>query len=277
MRGSLTRAVILTLMVMVVGCAGERAERVSVRDVVIDPTKYLGVRVQLRGETRVSVIDEPPNRGTYELMDDGDQVIKVRTRNLPAPGEVVVVDAQVVVETGNAVAHLREVSRCRAEGVFSLCDFNVWGAAVVVAAVVVAGLVAVLILVLLKPEAAASVGGAVTQVFRRAGQTQRIGVVPGGAASVEVVSGPGDIAGRRFSVRQRTSFGREDADVNFSDPTVSRQHAYIVYEGGGYRLVNQSNTNPTQVNGSVVIETKTLNDGDELTMGSIKLRFAVGR
>lgn len=267
------------IALLLAGCAGERAERVSVRDVIVDPTKYLGIRVQIRGETRDSVIEELPNRGLYELLDESDRVIKVRTRNLPAPGEIVVVDGQVLLETGVAIPQLREISRCRVEGLFSMCDFDLWAVAVIVAAIVVAGLVIVLILVLFKPETAVGVRGAVTQVFRRgAARTQRIGVDgPGNRAFVEVVTGPSDLQGRRFSLHQHTSFGREDTDITFEDPFVSRKQAYIALEGGMYRLFNQSQVNPTLVNGSAVTSPRDLADGDELTMGAVKLRFAVDR
>ena len=261
-----------------VGCAGERAERVSVRDVLVDPMKYVGLRLQIRGETRDSVIDEPPSRGTYELLDESDRIIKVRTRNLPAPGEIVVVDGQVLLESGTAVPQLREVARCRAEGLLSLCDFNGWGAAVLVSAVVVAALVVVLILVLLKPEAVASVGGAVTQVFRRgSAETRRLspGRTPT-AAYVEVTSGLRHIEGQKFPLRERTTFGRERSDVLLDDATVSREQAYILYDNGAYRLVNQSQVNPTLVNGSVVNGSRDLSDGDELIMGSVKMRFGLG-
>ena len=260
------------------GCTAEHAERVSVRDVLVDPTKYLGIRLQIRGETRDSIIDEPPNRGTYELLDDSDRTIKVRTRNLPAPGEIVVVDGQVLLESGTAVPQLRELSRCRAEGFFNLCDFSWWGVAVIVSAVLVAGLVAVLMIVLLKPEAAASMGGAVTQVFRRgAAETRRLAPNRPGGASVEVVSGPRDMEGLRFALRERTSFGREQSDVTLDDPFVSREQAYILYDGAAYRLFNQSQTNPTLVNGNVVNGPRDLSDGDEVVMGAVKLRFVLGR
>jgi len=63
-----------------------------------------------------------------------------------------------------------------------------------------------------------------------------------------------------------------DSDIVLSDPNVSRQHAEIRPEGGGYVLCDLGSTNGTRVNGSVVTQ-RRLDDGDEIGVGAARLRF----
>ncbi|HXE59903.1 MAG TPA: FHA domain-containing protein [Gemmatimonadaceae bacterium] len=58
--------------------------------------------------------------------------------------------------------------------------------------------------------------------------------------------------------------------------TVSRQQARLRYEGGRWKLINLSQTNPTAVNGQVLHTpegVRTLQDGDTVEMGELVLRF----
>ena len=68
----------------------------------------------------------------------------------------------------------------------------------------------------------------------------------------------------------------EQAEVGlFGDPEVSRQHAVIEREGGGYVLRDRDGRGRTKVNGAVVPaqEPVTLKDGDRLTLGGTLLVF----
>lgn len=58
------------------------------------------------------------------------------------------------------------------------------------------------------------------------------------------------------------------------DTTVSRRHARLVPEGGGYRLVDEGSSNGTYVNGARVTDAP-LNPGDEINIGGTRFRFEV--
>lgn len=62
------------------------------------------------------------------------------------------------------------------------------------------------------------------------------------------------------------------ADVVLSDPTISRAHAAIGYEGGDFFVQDLGSTNGTRVNGAREPRTP-LRDGDELQLGKLLLRF----
>jgi protein phosphatase len=100
----------------------------------------------------------------------------------------------------------------------------------------------------------------------------------------EISSGPG--AGReiRFvripGVEQEITFGRSRGPqyrhVQLESPTVSRQHARLIFKGGCWLLRNESGTNPTVHNGRALtssLEEVLLQDGDKIEMGEIRFLF----
>jgi predicted nucleic acid-binding Zn-ribbon protein len=62
------------------------------------------------------------------------------------------------------------------------------------------------------------------------------------------------------------------ADVRFDDPTVSRRHALLVRQPDGVRVLDDRSLNGVFVNGKR-IEWRTLEDGDEITVGRYRLHF----
>jgi len=62
------------------------------------------------------------------------------------------------------------------------------------------------------------------------------------------------------------------ADLVLSDPTISRAHAALGYEGGDFFVQDLGSTNGTRVNGEREPRT-ALRDGDELHLGKLLLRF----
>src|SRR5690554_1793712 len=74
---------------------------------------------------------------------------------------------------------------------------------------------------------------------------------------------------------QSVTIGRDrGSDFILDHPTVSRQHALIVEEGGGsYRLVVLSRGGLTAVDGQPVSGEATLWDGAMLTLGKHSVRF----
>jgi hypothetical protein len=63
-----------------------------------------------------------------------------------------------------------------------------------------------------------------------------------------------------------------ECDVVLTDASVSRRHAELRREGSDFVLVDLGSTNGTKVNGAGVKE-RHLADGDEISVGSAKLRF----
>jgi len=98
-------------------------------------------------------------------------------------------------------------------------------------------------------------------------------VQQGGGAALVVRAGGGRV-GESFPLeRDRSTIGRRpDSDVFLDDVTVSRDHALIVRRGGVYHLDDLGSLNGTYVNRQR-IDTKRLEDGDELQVGKYKLTF----
>lgn len=93
---------------------------------------------------------------------------------------------------------------------------------------------------------------------------------PGGAAVGSIYLDDG----RRLEIGEAPlTVGRmPECDVVLSDPNVSRRHAEVRRQGNGFVVVDLGSTNGTRVNGAVVKE-RALTDGDEIVVGSTKLRF----
>ncbi|HEX3807870.1 MAG TPA: DUF3662 and FHA domain-containing protein [Gaiellaceae bacterium] len=81
--------------------------------------------------------------------------------------------------------------------------------------------------------------------------------------------------GKRHEIsKRRVVIGRsKDADVQVSDPNISRRHAELRQEGATYWLVDLDSTNGVEVNGQRVKRLK-LEDGTQFTIGSTELTFS---
>ena len=81
--------------------------------------------------------------------------------------------------------------------------------------------------------------------------------------------------GQRHEIgTRRVVIGRsKDADVQVSDPNVSRRHAEVRQEGTTYWVVDLDSTNGVEVNGKRVKRLK-LEDGTRFTIGSTEIAFA---
>jgi len=63
-----------------------------------------------------------------------------------------------------------------------------------------------------------------------------------------------------------------DADLAVAEPTISRLHAALEREGGGFALQDLGSTNGTRVNGRRETQAR-LRDGDEIELGRLQLRL----
>lgn len=92
-------------------------------------------------------------------------------------------------------------------------------------------------------------------------------------AHLLVVDGPN--AGTVFPIEDECILGRAaDCHVVLQDLTVSRRHARILRSGGAYAIEHVSAVNQTIVNGSAVMTSTLLRDGDVIQVGGISLRFS---
>jgi Ca-activated chloride channel family protein len=94
-------------------------------------------------------------------------------------------------------------------------------------------------------------------------------VVP--EAWLVVVAGPGE--GAAFRLEAENDIGRGlNAAIRVDDPNVSRVNSRVLFEGGGFWVIDCGSTNGTRVNG-VRIERAPLTDGCTIELGAVSLRF----
>ena len=80
--------------------------------------------------------------------------------------------------------------------------------------------------------------------------------------------------GNRISIGDDpVTIGRlPDCEIVLDDRNVSRRHAEVRRQANGFVVVDLDSTNGTKVNGAGAKE-RRLEDGDEITLGSTKIRF----
>jgi pSer/pThr/pTyr-binding forkhead associated (FHA) protein len=109
-----------------------------------------------------------------------------------------------------------------------------------------------------------------------------LGVISRGAPSqaerplvLVVVAGPPELTGVRIPLDSLVRIGREPGlELVIADDFVSTNHARIVPAPGGPRLEDLDSTNGTLLNGRRVDAAVTLSAGDEVEVGTIKLRVS---
>ena len=101
------------------------------------------------------------------------------------------------------------------------------------------------------------------------------------AAAASEQSGPGVLSlitdgtpTREFPLdKDVVTIGRlADCEIPLDDPGVSRRHAQIRMDAGGYTLIDLASTNGTMVNEATISE-HDLRDGDRITIGQSVLEF----
>ncbi len=104
-------------------------------------------------------------------------------------------------------------------------------------------------------------------------QRELAGPVPSGA-SVRVMRG--FFEGLELPVdRDWMVVGRgRGADLLITEPTISRAHAAIGFDGGAFFVEDLGSTNGTSVNGKREPRT-ALNTGDEIQLGKLRLRVTL--
>jgi hypothetical protein len=253
---------------------GLAAEGVLINEVKENPSKYYNLSVKIKGV----VVDVTPEQsglksGFYTIRDESEESIDVKTDELPAPGQSFIVEGIVTMKAGAQVPYLKELKR----GGGNFLPVIVIGAAVIVLI-----LIGILVYMLRRPVAMGpayeEAGGVdrtrpVSAEEMKRVAPERTVEVPSIPAQLEVLNGPSK--GEKYILQKQNVIGREVGDLTLGDPTVSAEHAQITYKNKRYVLSNKSLTNPTKVNKVTVEALQELNDGDQLVMGAIKLKFTL--
>jgi pSer/pThr/pTyr-binding forkhead associated (FHA) protein len=87
------------------------------------------------------------------------------------------------------------------------------------------------------------------------------------ALTLRGIAGP--VEGRRYRVVDETKLGRDDVQcaIHIPEPSVSRQHAIIQTDGGGFVVRRLSDTAMVRVNDLPVAEAQ-LSAGDRIQVGT---------
>jgi hypothetical protein len=265
---------LLFLILLGLVVQGLAAEAVFISEVKENPSKYYNLPVKIKGV----VVDVTPEQvglksGYYTIRDESEESIEIKTSELPAPGQSFIVEGIVTMKAGTQVPYLKELKR----GGGNFLPIIVIGAAVIVLI-----LIGILVYMLRRPVAMGSAyeeAGSVeptrpvTAEEMKRVAPERTVEVPSIPAQLEVLNGPSK--GEKFILQKQNIIGREAGDLTLGDPTVSAEHAQITFKNKRYVLSNKSLTNPTKVNKVTVEALQELNDGDEIVMGAIKLKFTL--
>lgn len=264
---------LLFLVTLGLVAQGLATEGVFINEVKENPSKYYNLSVKIKGV----VVDVTPEQsglksGFYTIRDESEESIEVKTDELPAPGQSFIVEGIVTMKAGAQVPYLKELKR----GGGNFLPVIVIGAAVIVLI-----LIGILVYMLRRPVAMESAyeGAEPTrpvtaeEMQRVAPAPERTVEVPSIPAQLEVLNGPSK--GEKYILKKQNTIGREAGDLTLGDPTVSGEHAQITFKNRKYILANKSLTNPTKVNKTAVEGLQELNDGDEIVLGAIKMKFTM--
>lgn len=100
------------------------------------------------------------------------------------------------------------------------------------------------------------------------------------SGSVQEAAGGGPVGSLVLADGSRVAVGEEpvtigrlaECDVVLADSSVSRRHAEVRRQGSEFVVADLGSTNGTKVNG-VAVRERRLADGDEISVGSTRLRF----
>jgi hypothetical protein len=94
---------------------------------------------------------------------------------------------------------------------------------------------------------------------------------PGGARVAALAMDDGH---RVVVADQPVRIGRQsDCEIVLTDPNVSRHHAEVKRDADEFVVADLGSTNGTKVNGQGIKKARPLSDGDEITVGTTRLRF----
>lgn len=109
------------------------------------------------------------------------------------------------------------------------------------------------------------------------GDPGAVPTTPGMPVQPRLVGVAGTYSGSIFTLEGTVTIGREPTNSIplANDNTVSRRHASIRSENGGYMISDEGSSNGTFVNGIRISGAHPLRPGDEVQIGSTRFRFEV--
>lgn len=116
-----------------------------------------------------------------------------------------------------------------------------------------------------------------TQVFSRDEVNQLLGEAssqPGSGSRAELTGVSSGVSGQSFALSSsRMIVGRADScDLRLEDSSVSSEHARLVRDSAGWRVVNLLSTNGTFVNDRK-ISSSAISNGDRIRFGRVEFRL----
>ena len=296
MRLSTTKILICAAaLVIILSLGAVAAEKAFVSDILINPSRYINKTVRLEGRVESSNPAGPTTPGSYVLVDDSFERIVIYTFDPPAPGDKIVVEGLVQVDPNTQMPYVREMDTGAAGGNFVMYA--------VIAGVIVLLLIIVLVIILTRPQKApaakpmtagptpSTVATDATRpaTARTRPRTEKISEteasaiagkgraktekVPSKPAQLEVLTG--SKKGEQILLAAENTIGRDKGNLLFPDDRgISGEHARITYDRGSYFVSNVSLTNPVKVNGNAIEEEHELAEGDEILLGTVKVKFS---
>jgi hypothetical protein len=273
-----TMTLVAALVPLVLSCA-QPADWIA--DIKAAPQRFWNREVRLEGQVLETRADPPgTTRGFYVLIDDSDsQGILVRSKELPAVGQMQRVRGQIIQDPANAVS-LVVVESDRGRIVPAWLLPLIIGSAALAVALLIA-LINTLGRARSMPTATVdwpgvpsapapttpfrtTAGPAKTQAFRYFGATLQVTEGPDSGREAPIGVSP-FLIGRT---------GGRDNHLPLSDGTVSLTQSQIRYDEAlkSFTLVNESQTNKTVLDGKPV-DAADLQDGAKIRMGATVITF----
>jgi len=96
-----------------------------------------------------------------------------------------------------------------------------------------------------------------------------------GAPSLEILHGPRGLLGKKVPVAGPLTIGRSPgSDIVIVDDFISSRHVRIIPAGEGVLVEDLGSTNGTIVNGHRITAPVRLDVGDEIDLGTVKMKVA---
>ncbi len=269
------------------------AQDVYILDILGHPERFYNRTVTIIGQVQsVQAIQSGTSRGQYTIFDDSTpNPLTVKSESLPKIGKIFTITGTLIADPARVnVPVLMEESR-------SSPGSSLITTAILIAAAVVFLILLVLLLRYLSRSKTAGHGAPVIRPGQGGAATPDMGKTIRVAPAAEpasaktqvylnlgatIVVEKGADAGKEYPLHMLViGVGRPGArknDIELTDGTVSKEQATIRYDNirKEFTLVNESQTNPTRVNGADVAEPVVLADGAGIEMGKTVLRFKKG-
>ncbi len=269
----------------------------SISDIQANPSKYYNTAVILSGQVTESQAQPAgTKRGTYSIVDESEQSIRIKTKNLPAVGEIVTLKGIVMSDTEGVL--IKEIKRPP-----SIVPPIVWG--LIGLGIVLIILAVILVIILLKPhkplkeeiifektcstcgnplkeewvicpKCAAPIGKekAPTVKLERPVKEEPATLL---LSTARLIVDSGPLKGKIFYLdKNKIRFGRgtQGNDISMDgDPAISQEHFLIRSRDNEYYIADRGSANGTIVNDKLITGETLLKNNDKILVGDTTLIF----